>query len=718
MSRVRRRDLLAVAVVAVACGLWPTLPALDPVRGLTLDVLTALRWQVFGPRHEPATASTVVVAIDEESYEAAPFKGSPTITWTREIGRVLGAVLDGGATVVGFDLVFPSSIEESVLPFGDASLGSQLRGFDRDFLRALRAGASSGRLLLGEVQHRDLPVRPSAGQRVAVGEQNIRLLNAYTDADGVIRRLPTGFPGDDGPVASMAVELASRALGTKPAFDADGALTLAGRTVSAAVPRTLTLNLDGGADDVPTYSLADLRACAERGDADYFRRHFDGKVVLFGTLLDAEDRRHSSKRFVTGLEGARAPRCVLPVPALQGGAIARSTIAGVYLHATAVDNLVRHDTLTEWSRPAAAAVAVAMAGLAAFSLLRLAPAAALPLVGAALLLYGVGALLMFRQATVLPLVEPLLATVSALVGTVGYRYAVVDREERLLHKSFSLYLSPRLIDRMLEAGSLPALGGEMREVTMFFSDIAGFSSFSETLQPQPLVRLMNQYLSEMSEIIEAEGGYVDKYVGDSIVAVFGAPLDDPDHARHAVRAALRCRDRLEQMNREGTAFEGRHIAHRIGLNSGQALVGNIGSRQRFNYTAMSDAVNLASRLEGASKYFGTSILVSEATVVLTGDAFEWREIDAIRVKGRVQPVKVFEPEAEAGGRTPQQRATAGVYAAGLAAWRARDFAAAQALFARIGPVDAPAAMFEPRARALAAAPPSPDWEAVNTLEGK
>jgi len=717
MARARRRDLLAAAVVAAVCGLWPALPALDPLRGLSLDVLTTLRWQVFGPRPALGPASTVVVAIDEDSYATLPFKGSPTVTWTREIGRVLGAVLDGGATVVGFDLVFPSSIEESALPFGEGSLGSHLRGFDRDFLRALRAGASTGRLVLGEVQLRDEPVRPAAGQRIAVGEDNIRVLNAYTDADGVVRRLPTGFVTAQGIVPSMAVELAARARGTRPGFEADGSLTLAGQHVNAVVPRTMTLNMEGGADDVPTYSLADLRACAERGEVDYFRRHFAGKVVLFGTLLDAEDRRESTKRFITGLEGARAPRCALPLP-VAPGQIKRRTMAGVYLHATAVDNLLRGQTVTEWSRVAMLSVALGMAALAALAVLRFKLMAALPLLAGALLLYAGLALLAFREALALPLVEPLLAAASAAVATIGYRFAVVDREERLLHKSFALYLSPRLIDRMLESHSPPALGGEMREVTMFFSDIVGFSSFSETMQPQPLVRLMNRYLSEMSEIIESEGGYVDKYVGDSIVAVFGAPLDDADHAQHAVKAALRCRDRLAELNLEGQAFGGRRIAHRIGLNSGSALVGNIGSRQRLNYTAMSDAVNLASRLEGASKYFGTSILVAEATVALTGARFEWREIDAIRVKGRQQPVKVCDPEAEAGGRTPSQRAAAEAYAAGLAAWRARDFVEAQSCFARIAVSDAPAAMFEARARALAESPPGPDWEPVNTLEGK
>jgi adenylate cyclase len=295
---------------------------------------------------------------------------------------------------------------------------------------------------------------------------------------------------------------------------------------------------------------------------------------------------------------------------------------------------------------------------------------------------------------------------------------VADKDRRFLRRSFGLYLSPRVIEQMLQAERLPALGGEERQVTVFFSDIAGFSSFSETLSPPELVALMNTYLSEMTDIIEAEGGYVDKYIGDAIVAVFGAPADDPGHARSAVRAALACRERLAALNRSEPGFQQRALHHRIGLNSGPALVGNIGSRRRFNYTVMGDAVNLASRLEGANKYFATDILASDTTVALAGAACAWREIDAIRVKGRAQAVRVFEPLAEAGHETAGQQADAAAYAAGLAAWRARDFGAAAAAFGRCAAADAPAALFAQRALELVAHPPGTDWEPVNTLEGK
>jgi adenylate cyclase len=198
--------------------------------------------------------------------------------------------------------------------------------------------------------------------------------------------------------------------------------------------------------------------------------------------------------------------------------------------------------------------------------------------------------------------------------------------------------------------------------------------------------------------------------------VFGAPLDDPDHAAKAVRAALACSARLGELDGVHAAFPGRALRQRIGLNTGEALVGNIGSRRRFNYTVMGDTVNLASRLEGANRFYDTTILASEATKKATGDAFIWREIDTVQVKGRDGTVTAIEPLAAAGATTPQQEARAAAYAEGLRRFRARHFAEAAAHFGRAG--DPPAMMFQARAEALARTPPGPDWQPVNVLDEK
>lgn len=714
MVRISRRlrDAVAVLAIAVFSSTLLLAPPLDRFRGLSIDILTMLRWRAFGSMHKPEQSPTVVVALDEQTYRTPPFAGTPAITWTSEIGQVLTAILAGGAKVVGFDIVFPTSIEQSEIPFGDGTLGGRLRGFDRDFLRALALGARDSKVVLGEAQHRDFPIMPSPGQRIAVGQTaNIRSLNVYNDPDDVVRRIPRSVVVDGEPQPSMAVELAARALGAS-------ATTISGSRIPGQIPNTMVLNFDGGADPIPTYSLADLRACIDKGDSDFFRRNFADKIVLIATVLDVEDRQVTSKRFATAPENPTALRCASerPPPSMV---FARDSTPGVYTHATAVNNLVRGDALIEVAAIGRGAIAFAFAAIVAAATLTLPLLATVPAYLAAALLWTFGAVLAFTYSPLaLPLIEPLLAGVVSLGATIGFRFLVADKDRRFLRKSFALYLAPSVIEKMVNANKPPALGGETRNVTIFFSDLAGFSSISEALAPPDLVHFMNEYLSAMTDIIQEQGGFVDKYIGDAIVAVFGAPLDDPNHAQSAIGAALRCRDRLHKLNTEPAEWQRFTLRQRIGVNSGDALVGNIGSRQRFNYTVMGDTVNVASRLEGANKYFGTTIMAAKSTFNRAASGFAWRQLDSIRVQGRDEPLGIYEPLARHGEETPEQKVVVAAYQHALACWRRRDFAGCIAALAPIAAADPPSAILLQRAKKFLAHPPAPDWDAVNTLEGK
>ena len=719
-NSVRRRDLVATLSVALIIASLSALPQFDRLRGLSIDILTWARWSIAGNRHDPAKSPAVVIAVDEETYRRKPFSGTPSITWTRELAKILTAVAEGGATVVGFDIILPTSLEQSEIPLGTETLGERLRGFDRDFLRALAILARQGKVLLGQVQHLHRPIQPFEAQRVAVGQQaNIRPLNLFADRDGVVRRVPLSFDVDGAAMPSMSVELAARAMGRKPQFEPDGSLSFGGAKVPQAVPNTLTINFEGGADDIPDHSLADLAACVDKGDKEYFRRHFGNRVVLFGVVLDVEDRSLTSKRLATGSEGARAPRCQLPFDP-PDRVFARDSIAGVYVHATAVNNLMRGEGLRELSRPANWLINLAAAALAAGLTLLASPVpAVLGVVAIGAAWTGI-ATWAFGHAVVLPVIDTVVVAMFALATMIAYRFVIADSDKRLLRSSFSLYLAPAVIERMLASNTPPSLGGETRAVTVYFSDIAGFSAISERMSPRELVALMNEYLSAMTDIIEAHGGFVDKYIGDAIVAVFGAPADDPHHAANAVRAALACEAKLADMNRMGgaAAFGGQTIRQRIGLNSGNALVGNMGSRRRFNYTVMGDAVNLAARLESANKLYGTSIMAAEATVALAGGTFNWRELDTIRVSGREAPTRVFEPRGEPAAAAADDDLAMRAYRDGLACWRNRDFQGAVEAFARAGRGDPASLAFLDRARRLAANPPGPDWTPVNSLETK
>jgi adenylate cyclase len=679
-----------------------------PLAGLSLDLLFWLRHEIAPIARAPDTSSAVVVSIDEETYRTPPFSTLPSAFWTRQMGALLDALVAADAKVVGFDVIYPSS-NEGLVP-----------GFDRPFLVALQNAARAGKVVLSEIQHQQFPIHPFTAQSFAVGnERNIRSVNLLSDPDEVIRRIPlTVERAGGGPEPSFALELASRAAGAAPERLPNGTVQLAGYTIPGSAHDAMLLNFADN-DAIPTYSLADLAACATGKNAAFFHAQFAGKTVLIGAVLDVEDRKLTSMRFITSPEhGASGARCALPAKTgLFRADVVRDAIPGVYVFATAIDNLLQHDSLREAGPVADGALILLLALVAGFLAMRLPPLMGGLALAAGIVLWALIATFIFRGGFVLPLLAPPLAAALAFAALLGYRMIVADRDKRLLRSSFALYLTPALIDRMLAADRLPELGGEQREVTVFFSDLAGFTALSEHLDPHGLVALMNEYLTAMTEIIESEGGYVDKYEGDAIMAIFGAPLDDPLHALHAVQAALACRARLAALNHESELFQGRHLRARIGLNSGEALVGNIGSRRRFNYTALGDAVNLAARLEGACKLYGTAILASAATREAAGAAIAWREIDRVQVMGRMQPVTIFEP-LTAGPIPPERAEPLRAYAEALAEYRAGNFAAALRLFELLAAEDAPARLFVERARRCLAAPPPLPWDAVTPLETK
>jgi adenylate cyclase len=713
MPGKRISTLIAIVLITIIAATLAAAPGSLFLRGLSLDIATALTSRLFGRAHENIASPTVVVAFDEETYETRPFKGTPTITWTGEIARVLKAVLDGGARVVGFDVVFPTTIEESEIAFENETIGARMHGFDRNFLRALAGGANEGRIVLGEVQHGADLIRPAAGQRAAVGQQrNIRSLNVYSDADDVVRRVPLALAVNGASTPAMALELASRALGATPQIN-DVGVALAGYSVPSLIPNAMTLNFYGASGDVPAYSLADLQACVEKGDNEFFRRNFAGKVVLFGSKLDLEDLKMTSKRFAASPRRETGERCVLSAPTAP--APARSSIPGVFVQATAINNLLGREAIIELSdgpRWLLALVAAAIGALAAITLSPVGVASVFLLV---CLLSAAATAIAFHYLIALPYLELVAAAFAAIVTTTIFRLFVADKDKRLLRRTFEFYLAPAVIEKLASSNKPPALGGETRDITILFSDLVRFSTLAEKMSPPKLVALMNRYLSEMTDIIEANGGYIDKYIGDAIVAVFGAPSDDPRHAENAVKSALSCCERLNALNAENRSAGDPVLAHRIGVNSGPAVVGNIGSKRRFNYSVIGDSVNLASRLEGANRYFGTSIVASESTFALAGACFAWRELDVVRVKGRLEPVRIYEPLAVSGRETADQIARAENYRDGLALWRAGNFAGAASLFARFAEADLPSAIFMKRAKTLALETPGEDWRPITAL---
>ncbi|MDP1772716.1 MAG: adenylate/guanylate cyclase domain-containing protein [Methylobacter sp.] len=255
----------------------------------------------------------------------------------------------------------------------------------------------------------------------------------------------------------------------------------------------------------------------------------------------------------------------------------------------------------------------------------------------------------------------------------------LSKEKQLVTTALSQYVSSKVVEQIMADPARLQLGGERKTLSIFFSDLEGFSRLAERMEPEPLTALLNDYLTEMSNIILDEGGTLDKYQGDGIVAFWNAPLDQPDHAACACRAALRCQQRLAERAGDFTSRAGGALKARIGLHTGEVVVGNIGSKVRFDYSILGDAANLASRLENANKLFGTSIMVSEATWLQAGgdDDFIGREIGMIKVTGRNTPIKVFELQNQADKISPPDLTA---YREALSLCHAGLWAEAEAIF--------------------------------------
>jgi class 3 adenylate cyclase len=295
------------------------------------------------------------------------------------------------------------------------------------------------------------------------------------------------------------------------------------------------------------------------------------------------------------------------------------------------------------------------------------------------------------------------------------------RERDLIKRSFERYVSKAVADEVLRNPTLAKLGGSRREITAMFVDLGGFTGISEALSPEAVVAHLNEYFEAACGAILAQEGAVSEFQGDGIVAFWGAPIARPDDAARACLAALGCEEALTALRARWMARGLPRLRFRIGLHTGEMVVGEVGSAERGKYAVVGDSMNLASRIEGANKAFGSRILISEATRALAGDAVECRELDAIRVVGRQRPVRVYELLAR-GGHLETARARAReAFAAGLAAYRARDWDAAQRGFAEAAgqdPNDAPARVFLERVAVLREQAPPADWDGVFDLTAK
>jgi adenylate cyclase len=735
-SAIVLAGLIPVLLVALAKLAAP--PVFAQASGLVFDA-----YQRVAPR--PYRDSGVrVVDIDDESVRRLG-----QWPWPRtDLAALAAKVAEAGAAAIAFDIVLSEADRTSprFLAEREARLGASaaqlaaLRSLpDHDARLAETLASTPSVLGFFLTQDRPgVPVRPKAGFAVAGTDAGASLTDysgailplpqfqaaaaglgfvSHTgDADGIIRRVPLVARANGILVPSLSAEVLRVAQGAGSLIvrssDASG-------ETNAGAPEMVGLKI--GEAEVPV---------TERGEIWIHyslpapERTVPAWKVLSGRLPQAEMERLFSGRIVLIGAGAIGLRDLVATPM-------RERELGVVIHAQAIEQMVLGDFLERPDWAAGLEMAVLLGAGILLALL-------LPLIGAlpgALLAGGLmsavggGSWYAFKAKHLLvDPTAPILALLGCYVVVTLFTYLREEKQRRYIHGAFDRYLSPELVRRITDDPSRLELGGEVREMTVLFCDIRGFSHISEQMGPQEIIRFMIAFLTPMTDLLLARRATIDKYIGDAILAFWNAPLDDPDQHENAARAALEMIERLERLNetmpaQKNASWPGR-VEIGIGLNAGPCCVGNMGSAQRLSYSLIGDTVNLASRIEGLTKAYGVRILMGEELARALPD-FATLEVDRVRVVGREKPATIHALLGDEGlARSPAFAAFADRHARLLDDYRGRRWDEAEQA---LGENEEAAAgyglatlygRYRASIRACREQPPGDGWEGITVAETK
>lgn len=660
-------NLIAVAIVLLihAMGLFDRFE----------EASVKARYWARGP--VPPDARIAIVTIDQKSVnEMGPYP------WTRDRhAQLINLLAQHGAKTIGFDVLF---LEADVN-----------NPDDDDFLAA--EAAKSDRAVFGMLfnkTRKGLPAEPlfpiPALERV---NANFGFVNVYPELSGLVQKAPLWVDYDGTFVPSLA-------LATVASFEGKTPETLAKelRAVTENRWHEAHINYTGWntqldwpeSSPFPYHSFVDV--LRGRTEASAFK---DKIVIVGGTLHALFDYKPT---------------------------VVSSVFPGLEIQANTVNNLLKNNFLrrvdTRWLLLIMLLIGVLWGvGMSRAPVWAGATAVILSILGYTFLTYW----LFSRHLLLINFATPLFAFFGTFLATLIFQLDRSHQEQEVIRHLFAEYTSPKLIDLMLSDLSKLKLGGEEREITVFFSDIAGFTALSEKLEPQKVVELLNEYLNIMTDIVYKHDGYLDKYIGDGVMAFWNAPLDQPNHPVLACRSALKQDAALKEFNQRVEAGGGPPLYARMGLHTGPALVGRIGSDTRRPYGALGDSINLASRLEGANKIYGTRILISEPTFRAARAEIEARELDLVRVQGKTQAIPIYELTGMKNALSPERKSAHALFGDGVRLYRARRFAEALDLFVSVDralPGDVPTSIYIQRCRRFLEVPPPPDWDGVYVMTSK
>ena len=614
-----------------------------------------------------ANPNIVLIAIDDASL--AKVGRWP---WPRSVhANIIDKLSNAGVSAIAYDVNFPepsNTVDDQALASSIRSAGNVILPVELQIQKTSsdwRFSSASSVQSIAEIQ----------SATFAVGHTNLPL-----DVDNVARTVPLLVKGQDGSVVNaFAVEVAKTA----------GSLDL------ASIPQ------DRFHQTYINYPNAPGRAFQTISASDLL----DGKNLpdLRGhvAFVGATARNLHDDQLTPVSDG---------VP-----------MSGIEIHASIYDTLVSKQWLQALPFALQAAIILLFGIVLALSVTRLRARNSVILVVGLWLALVIASFIAFDRGYRIDIVWPTLFLIFTYVGLLLERWIETDRQKRSIRSAFSRYVSPSVVDVMLKHPEKLALGGERRRMTVLFSDLRGFTTLSEGLSPEKLVEVLNTYLHEMTSIVFAENGVLDKYIGDAVMAFWNAPLDQHDHALRAVRTAIRMRDRLKEMNETGSFPAGITLKVGVGMNTGDMVVGNIGADMRYDYTVIGDAVNLASRTESLCKEYGSEILVTENTATDIRDHVFLRKLDKVAVKGKKEPILLYQVVALIDKVTPEQTSKVEAFHAILDLYFAKKFLEAKdraKQFLETYPDDVTTQHLLERCDIYLMTPPPADWDGTWVMTKK
>ena len=731
---------LTMAAMAVVMALYAIgTPILDAIELNWLD----LRFRTRGPI---APAPTVVLAvIDEKSLETVG-----RWPWPRSrIAELVDALSRDGAKAVGFDITFAEPDQNSRLELVDdlARKVDSLKLKDpqlANFIQQSRIDADNDRALARALERSSAAIVLGYFFHMTEAEVGHKIDEAS------IERQLAGIADSKYPMV-MYSDQAAASVPFLKAYAPQGNLEMFTAVAPSSgyfsvssdpdgIVRWMPLVIQAGEDVFPPLSILSYWHFLDKPQlaVRVWPEGIEG-VQIGDSLVPTDgagkmliNYRGPPKTFphfsIGDIVGGKLPAgtfkdkiVIVGATAIGIGDIRSTPFGPVYpgpeIHATVIDNILAGDFIARprWSRTFDFLAILVLPLLVAVAIPRVSAFAGVGFVVTVFALFVVTAYQLFVHARVwLNMVYPVFALATTYTMLTVYRFLTEERARRQIKATFQQYVSHDVIEQMLNDPEMAKLGGQERVLTVLFNDLAGFTSYSEKYTPSEIIMVLGEYFDRMTEIIFANRGTLTAYVGDELMAIFGAPVRASDHAKLACRAALAMQEARHQLAQEWAKIGRPPLKARTGINSGVMLVGNYGSKYRFNYSVLGDQVNLASRLEQLGKPYGIEIMIGDGTAELIGNDFLLRELDKVQVKGRKQALRIYELLGVRGAVLPPNQAEMlSLYAVALEAYRSQRWDEAVATFGQcleLWPEDGPSRAMRERCAALRETPLPADWD--------